>query len=220
MNGLYDEFEKLKKIFNGKFIITEDVKKEVVDTPMNISRFELEALKIKKLMDKGILEMPESIGIKNSDVFEETKKVMNTANNCFRANGRNIHLIDYGEASCLALGKILNQKNVENAVVIDERTGRMLGEKPQNLIKLMSEKLHTKVEPNQLNCKSFEGLKFLRSSELIYVAYKKGLIELKNGKVLHALLWAMKFKGCSISGEEIKEIEKLNQQKQTSSSNS
>ena len=65
MNGLYDELAKLKKIFNGKFIITEDVKREVIDKPLTIKRFELEALRIKQMLDEKILEMPEAIGVSN-----------------------------------------------------------------------------------------------------------------------------------------------------------
>jgi len=40
------------------------------------------------------------------------------------------------------------------------------------------------------------------------MAYKKQLIRLKDPQALDALLWAMKFKGCSISGREIDEIKR------------
>ena len=44
----------------------------------------------------------------------------------------------------------------------------------------------------------------------MYVAWKKGLIEIADGnKVLDALLWALKFKGCAISGDEINEIKAI-----------
>jgi hypothetical protein len=44
----------------------------------------------------------------------------------------------------------------------------------------------------------------------MYVAWKKGIIPLKDGiTVLDALLFALKFKGCAISGDEIKEIKKI-----------
>jgi len=43
----------------------------------------------------------------------------------------------------------------------------------------------------------------------MYVAYKKGLIKLKGELVLDALLYALKFKGCSISGEEIRQIKRI-----------
>ena len=36
MNGLLPELRELKKIFNGKFLITKDVKREVIDKPIKI----------------------------------------------------------------------------------------------------------------------------------------------------------------------------------------
>ena len=55
MNGLLREIVGLKKIFKGKFIITKEVKSEVIDRPIKIKRFELEALKIQQLIAPGRL---------------------------------------------------------------------------------------------------------------------------------------------------------------------
>ena len=82
-------------------------------------------------------------------------------------------------------------------------------ERPENLKKLLERKLHTKIEQRVSSSGLFEGYKIIRSTELIYIAYKKGLINLKGEKVLDALLFAMKFKGTAVSYEEIKRIEKL-----------
>ena len=41
MNGLVPEFRRLKENFKGKFLITSEVKEEIVDKPINIKRFEL-----------------------------------------------------------------------------------------------------------------------------------------------------------------------------------
>ena len=43
INGLYEELKLLKAKFDGKFIITDEVKAEIIDKPINIKRFELEA---------------------------------------------------------------------------------------------------------------------------------------------------------------------------------
>ena len=48
MNGMFQEFRELKKIFNGKFLITKEVKSEIIDRPITIKRFELEALRLKE----------------------------------------------------------------------------------------------------------------------------------------------------------------------------
>lgn len=208
MNGVIDILERLKSIFNGKFIITPDVKKEIIDRPLQIKRFSLEALKIKHLLDNKVLEMPSSFGLSDKDILKRTNDMLNKANSTYRG-GHDIHLINYGEASCLAVSRMLSEQGIDNAIAIDERTTRMLGEKPENLSKLLEKKLHTKITSNKNNFDFFKGFKFIRSAELAYVAYKKDLIELKNGDVLDALLYAMKFKGCAISNEEISEIKKI-----------
>ena len=109
----------------------------------------------------------------------------------------------------MALGKILNEKNIVNVIAIDERTTRMLSERPENLKKLLEKKLHTKVSYKKERVKFFSDFKIIRSAELVYIAYKKGLVNLSDGNVLDALLYAVKFKGCSISDDEIREIKKL-----------
>ena len=205
MNGFLPEFKKLKKIFDGKFLITKDVKWEVIDKPMKIKRFKLEALGVEQLLEEGVFEMPDSVGVNDNLISKKTEEIKGVANNLFEAKGRNLHLIDSGEASCLALSKILDEKGIENVVAVDERTLRMLGEKPENVEELLERKLHTNVKLKKRNFKIFEGFRFIRSAELIYVAYKKGLIKLKNG-VLDALLHAVKSKGCAISGDEIREM--------------
>ena len=210
MNGLLNLVKKLKGIFHGKFIITNEVKKEIIDKPITIKRFELEALKIKQLVGEGVLEFPTSLKISDAEISKKTNEILDIANNTFMANGKSIHIIDSGEASCLALSKILDKKKIKNVIAVDERTTRILGEKPENMKKLLGKKLHTNINPKPQNFKFFGGFKFIRSAELVYVAYKKGLVDIKDGKLLlDALLYAVKFKGCAISGDEIREIKKL-----------
>ncbi len=209
MNGVTDILEKLRGIFDGKFIITPDVKREVIDRPLQIKKFSLEALKIKHLLDMKILELPSSIGLNDKDVARRTSEMLDRANSTYRG-GRDIHVIDYGEASCLAVSKMLSEKGIENVIAVDERTTRMLVEKPENLKDLLERKLHTRITLVKKGFESFKNFKVIRSVELIYVSWKKGLVELKDGNyVLDALLYALKFKGCAVSSEEIEEIKKM-----------
>jgi len=209
MNGLLDILRELKKIFNGKFIITEDVKYETFGRPVKIKKFELGALRIKQLIDDKILEMLSSFNISHQEIEAEIRRFLDISNKTFYARNEYIRLIDRGEASCLAVSKILSERGIKNVISIDERTTRMLGEKPENLHRLLESKLHTKIEANRNNYKFFKDFKFIRSSELLYIAYKKRLINLKNGEVLDALLFAAKFKGCAISYEEIQEMKRM-----------
>ncbi len=209
MNGLLEVFENLKKQFNGKFIITSQVESEIIKRPLKIKKYKLGALKIKKLLGENILELPSDIGIKDSVIEEKSKKMLNLANRIFFVKNKYMHLIDKGESSCLALSEILNEKNIKNLIVIDERTTRMLCENPENLHKLLETKLHTKIKIKKEKFPYFSKFKFIRSCELIYIAYKKKLIELKGKEVLDALLYAVKYKGCSVSKREIEEIKRM-----------
>lgn len=209
MNGLLYVLEDLKKVFDGKFVITQSVKQETVDHPLTIQRFELGALQIQDLIDKKVLELPSSLGINEREMQTEVIRMKDLANHYLRMRGQWITIVSEAEISCLALSTQLMKEGMENMIAIDERTMRMLGENPQNLGKLMSEKLHQPVELVNHNFSAFAPYKFIRSAELVYVAYKKGLIPLKGKKVLEALLYATKFKGCAISFEEIEELKRL-----------
>ena len=209
MNGLLYVLRKLKENCKIKFIVTNEVKQEIIDRPLKIKRFKLEALKLDQLMFDKVLESPESSGINNKEISIRTEKFLDLANSTYKESDKYIHLIDLGEASCVALSKILNEKNIQNVIAIDERTTRMLCEKPENLKKLLQKKLHTSIKYEKENIKHFKGLKVIRSTEIIYTAYKKDLTILKGKQALDALLYALKSKGCAISYEEIEEIKKI-----------
>ncbi len=208
MNGIVEIIRDLKGVFKGHFIVTQKVKEEIIDKPIKIKRFELEALRLKELLDEGILELPDSLGIKQGEINKRAQDYLDIVNSTFVTAKKSVHLIELGEASCLALSNILHEKGIKNIIAIDERTMRSFIETPGDLRKFLQKKLHTKITPKLQNYKQFQKIKMIRSAELIYVAYKKGLIK-RDFMMLDALLYAVKFKGCSISGEEIREIEKL-----------
>jgi len=204
MNGILNILVDLKKVFNGSFLITPDVKREVIDRPMTITRFKLEALKIQHLLDEGVLELVNEEGVQ-----KKTKEILDVANNFLKSKGKSIKIVSSGEISCLALSEILSKKNILNVIAIDERTTRMLVEKPDKLRNFLERKMHIKITSGKNNFEIFKNFKIIRSAELVYIAHKKKLIKIGDGNLLDALLWAVRFKGCSISNEEIKEIKKL-----------
>lgn len=206
MNGLTEELKKLKKSFDGKFIITKEVKYEIIDHPIKIRRFELEAMIAQELLDNKIIELPSSMGIDEKEITKNAQEIMKISNSIFKDQKRDIHLIDLGEASCLALGEMLDKKGTKNLIGIDERTMRILCEKPENLKEILQKKLHVQIKYDKDKINYFKKFKIIRSCELIYVAYKKGLTSLSGKKALEAYMYALKFKGCSISEEEIKKM--------------
>lgn len=209
MNGFLPILEKLKEKFDGKFIITKPVKGEIVDRPVGIQRFELGALRIQALIDEGVLELPDAIGISNDFIVKETAKLMDLANHYVMAEGRWVNIVSEAEISCLAISKELTKRGTENLIAIDERTTRMLSEKPENLERIMEKKLHSAVTIEETKFREFENFRFIRSSEIVYVAYKKGILGVEGKKALEAALYATKFHGAAISFEEIDILKKL-----------
>jgi hypothetical protein len=209
MNGLLFILEELKKDFDGKFIITEPVRREVVDKPMNVQKFELGAVRIQNLINKGVLEFPNVINVNPDKIMAETEKLSVAANHSMRLRSQAITLVSEAEMSCVALANELKKQEVEVLVAVDERTTRILSEAPTELEKIMSSKLHHDIKIDVRNLNDFKNIRFIRSSELVYVAYKKGLIGLQGSKVLEALVYATKFKGSAISFEELNELKKL-----------
>lgn len=209
MNGLLDLLPALKEQFKGKFLITKNVKYETVDRPIGIKRFELGALQVQNLIDSGTLELPSSIGVSEETLNSSTNELMDIANHYLQVKGQWVQIVSPAEMSCLALSSELKKQGIMSIIAIDERTTRLLAEKPQNLEQLMSEKIHQRVQLVASNFTIFSQYRFIRSSEIVYVAYKKGLIPLKGKKVLEALLYATKFKGSAISIQEIEELKKL-----------
>ena len=210
MNGLLYIIEELKKKFDGKFIITSQVKWETIDRPQKVPRFQLEALRVKKLLDNKIIELPSALGISEDEIKAETKVLMDIANHTIKQGDQWIKIVSEAEISCLALSSILRKKGIDDIIAIDERTTRILSEKPKNLEKIISRKLHQKVKlTTDADFSAFKEFKFIRSTELAYVAHKKGVLRVKGPNALEAALFATKFKGSSISYDEVNALKKL-----------
>ena len=105
----------LKEKFGGHFYITPAVKKELVDRPIGIKRFEFEALQVMKHIREGTLEIYE-------DVSESrAKQLQVVANSAFKIKGKRMELIQSGEMESV----VAAMKTGSNTVVMDERTLRL-----------------------------------------------------------------------------------------------
>ncbi len=207
MNGLLGILPQLKKNFKGSFVITPYVKEEIINQPLETKRFEFEALSIEKLIEDGIFDIMDA-----PELDKETSRIKLLVNSSFKAHGEKLKIFHDGEASCLALAKLLYGNEI--LLASDERTARLVIENLENLRKLFEYKLHTVVDLKYLKGIP-RNLKIIRSSELCMLAYKKGFIDLPadHSKVIEAILYALKFKGCSISSEEIKKAKKIFERK-------
>jgi len=192
--------EKLKRDYKGRFIIPTAVKHEVVDKALKINRFKYEGYRIKNLIDSGVLEL-----IDEKPYQSAIRHLGELANTTFSAHGKPINIIHPGE---LALLVIAHQGSNDDAVVIDERTTRLLVEAPEQISAMLGGKLHTHINVDasklsQLH-KELSDVTILRSADLALAAYLKGYVN-TDKDVFDGLLWALKFAGCAISSKEIKE---------------
>lgn len=206
----------LKKSFNGKFYITESVKREIVDVPLGIKRFKFEAIQVQKLIEDKTLEI-----LDNSVVRAETPKLLSTANEVFKAFDNYIRIVHFAEMSVLAASRSISA----SAVVIDEKTTRCLMENPRLLVEILRKSLHTAIYVRGDNLKEFnscvKSIKLIRSVELVVIAYERGLLDNYITKIpdakrnlLESVLWGVKFNGCAVSNNEIEQILKIEMRNQ------
>ena len=84
MNGLLDSFEKLKQTFKGEFLITKEVKKEIIDHPKTVKRFELGAIRLEQLYNKGVFRLADI----NQEEVDELRRLrdnfLQKANSMFK----------------------------------------------------------------------------------------------------------------------------------------
>jgi len=210
MNGLLDGLEKLKAEFKGEFLITKEVKEEIIDHPKTVKRFELGAIRLEELFNKGVFKLAEL----NNEEVDELRRLrdeyMQKSNSMFKTKNKDVHLLDKGECAVLALSTLMKRKSGEDVpIVIDERTTRIIIESPSNLKKLMEKKLHSKINANTTNYDFFKGFKIIRSTELAYIIHKKDLFKLKHPKAFEAIVYGLKFKGTSISEKEVQALSKM-----------
>ncbi len=211
-NNLLWVLEPLKNEFNGKFYITEPVKRELVDRPLETKKFKFEAIQVEKLLETGILEI-----VDNNFIREKTPTLLSIANDIFKAyKNYYMRIVHFAEMSVIAAAANLNS----DAIVIDEKVTRLLIENPRRILELLRATLHTPITINESNLKEFNSfarsIKTIRSVELMVVAYERGLLDNFITKIpdarknlLEGVLWGVKLNGCAVSKDEIEQIMKI-----------
>ncbi|MBI2660440.1 hypothetical protein HYX07_04725 [Candidatus Woesearchaeota archaeon] len=211
MNNLLWILEPLKKKFNGKFYITESVRRELVDRPLETKKFKFEAIQVERLVEKGILEIMDTNFIR-----EKTPSLLSTANEIFKAYNNYIKIVHFAEMSVIAAA----MESKSDAIAIDEKTTRFLIENPKMIVEILKKTLHTPITINENNLKQINlavrDVKAIRSVELVAIAYEHGILDSFITKLpdarknlLESLLWGVKLNGCAVSKEEIFQILRL-----------
>jgi hypothetical protein len=178
---------------------------ETLDTPLSTKRFKLKALQIKAYIAKGVIEV-----IDDPFIYDYSLKITDLANSLLSYKGNDVKIVHQGEAEVIACLKLLK----ENTILLDERTTRHLIEDPEQLKRYMESRTNFKLDMDEQIRKSLTkelaGINVIRSAELFAYAYEKQLFpqySVEGG--LEAGLYALKFAGCSITDEEIKDYVEL-----------
>ncbi len=210
-NNLLGLLTNLKERYRGSFYITDSVRRELVERPLDTKRFKFEALQVLRCINAGVLEIYSSEELRKS-----TLHLIDLANSSFSAKGAFIQIVHFAEMSGLAASAI----NKAEAFVVDERNTRLLMEDPMRLREILGKRLHTSISVSKDNLDEFRKLtkeiKLIRSVELVSVAYELGLLDkyLVNipepkRTLLEAVLWGVKMNGCSVSENEIEDIVRM-----------
>lgn len=207
-NNLLGLLTGLKDKYKGNFYITNAIRRELIERPLETKKFKFEALQVLRCINSDILE------VYNSDELrKKTFHLLDLANKCFLIKGEFVRIVHFAEINGIAAA-ILNDAE---AFVVDERNIRLLIEDPKKLQDILSRRLHTKVLVDRKSLSEFRGMtkkvKLIRSVELVSVAYELGLLDkyivnVPNPKktLLEAVLWGVKLNGCSVSEREIRDI--------------
>lgn len=202
-NCLFSILPFLSQRSKVDFIIPSGVENEIVNTPIRISKYAFAAMRFKKAITAQEITV-----IKPKNLLAQ--KIKNTANNIFSIKGKPLQIVHEGEAECLAL----YQDYKCQALVIDEKTTKLLIEAPEKLRDIMQHEYGEKIDFNAKAMREFakltQGVKILRSTELTAIAAQKGYFDMfpKPREALAAALTSLKNAGCSITEGEIDELAK------------
>jgi len=207
-NNLLGLLKGLKEKYKGSFYITNSIRKELVERPLETKKFKFEALQVLRCIRSDILEVYNS-----EELRKKTFHLLDLANKCFLVKGEYVRIVHFAEISGIAAAVL----NDAEAFVVDERNTRLLIEDPKKLQELLGRRLHTKVSVDRASLSEFKrltkGVKLIRSVELVTVAYEKGLLDKyivnvpdPKRTLLEAVLWGVKLNGCSVSEREIRDI--------------
>ena len=198
----------LKKRFDGEFYIPESIKYELIDRPIEGKKFKFEALHTLTYLRNRTLK------VYKKHVREDTNKLAELINSIFRARGQYLAIVQLGEVETIAVALQIKA----DAVVIDERTMRLVIESPLVLQKILQKKMRTNIEINYKSLTQFnrlvKSLKVIRSVDIATRAFELGLFKnyiphdmtAPKKELLTAILWALKLGGCSISQKEIDDV--------------
>jgi len=203
--GLFGALVIVSRNLQGNLIISEGVQRESIDRPINNPQYAFSAVRLKRALLDGIFQLAKPDP-------NTTQKILDLTNKMFYVGGmggRALNLVHMGEAELLALAI----DNDLSTIMIDERTTRMFIEDPMGMKNHMEKEFNSKITVNQKAFQEFQmmtrDIHAIRSTEVVALAYDMDYFskfrELKE-KAFESALYSLKFNGCAVSFDEIKEL--------------
>ncbi|MHA2296770.1 MAG: hypothetical protein ACXAEU_03165 [Candidatus Hodarchaeales archaeon] len=206
--SLHSILKQFRDEHSVQFMTGNIVIHETVEQGLNTKTHRLNSLQILDLVETGIIDV---IDTRNNQL----KELMKIVNELYSVNDHPITIFHEGEAECLLVANMMHS----NAILIDERTTRLLIEKPKSLRDLLRAKLHSPIKLNKEKLALFQRKYYkqsrptlIRSAELAVFSFEHGMLKnyanrsyypRSKREILEGILWALKSKGCTISTEEI-----------------
>ncbi len=182
-----------------EFIIPKLVEKEIFFTPIKIHRYAFSAARLHKAVHDADLRL---VTVNQRIV----RQVEDAANNVFSIREKPLKILHKGEIEALVAFKQYNC----SALVVDEKTTRLLIEDPELLQDSISDEYGTEVSVNLKKLKEFNNLtkniEILRASDLTAIAAKRGFFNSfgkHSNEAFHSAIYALKYAGCSLSEKEV-----------------
>ncbi len=194
----------LKGKFGADFAIPPSVEKEIVERPSRVGRFTYSAARLHHLLNSGVLRVADPLTLAS-----DAEGILSSANSLFSAEVP-LRIIQRGEAECMALLSPLKAR----ALLIDEKTTRLLLEDPKKLLSLMRAE-HGAVKADETALGAFKRkypFTALRSTELVSFAAQNGFFDdfaPDANEIFHASVYALRYAGCAISQKEIGDYQKI-----------
>lgn len=190
----------------ARFFVPPGVNFEIIKNPLHIRRYQFSAVRLKKILDDGVLELasPESL-------LQKTADFLDASNNLFFARDKFLPLVQQGEAECVAAYREVGAK----ALLVDEKTTRLLIENPVRLYEILQEEYAGKIRMNDENLKRIRditrGMSVVRSCDVLAAASRRGFFDGFQDKALavNAAIYSLKESGCGLSNQELEQYEKM-----------
>ncbi len=184
-------------------VVAPWVVNEILRFPRATKHYKLSALRIQKYINKGKIREME-LGSKGVELAD---RIQHVANTIYFAHKRPLKLVHRGEVEALALAMI-----TDGIFAVDERTIRMMAEDPFQLRLILESKMGMHITMDKKRAEEFQELVadvlMVRSVDLLAYAAELGAFKdaPDEREFVEAALYALKFAGCSVSEEEIREF--------------